>query len=490
MEKFDLYRDIRVRTNGEIYMGIVGPVRTGKSTFARKFIEQLALPELSDQAQSAARDEMPASASGKTVTTVEPKFIPREAVNVSIGDGNTMAVRLVDCVGFLVPGAEGTVEDGKPRMVKTPWQEQPIPFKEAARIGTRKVITDHATIGLVITADGSFGELPRENFIEAEKETIKELQKIGKPFLVIVNSARPHSEEAQSAAAWLSSTYGVHAMPLNCEQLNANDIQQVLEQFLLEFPLTRVVFQIPKWVETLSSDHWLKQSLFESVKTLMKGLHTVRDVTEYGALPLINEHIKRTKTERISLADGSAEVTVMLQEPLYYEILSEMTGADIRSEYQLIALVSEMSAKKKEYDAVAEAMTAVRQSGYGVIAPQKEEITMKEPTITRQGNRYGVRITAAAPSIHLLRADVVTEVSPIVGSEDQAKDLISYIKENEKAEEGAWGTLIFGKSIEQLVNDGIRTKLYSVNEDCQAKLQNAMKRIVNESKGKIIFILI
>jgi len=279
MEKFDLYRDIRMRTNGEIYVGIVGPVRTGKSTFVRKFVEQLVLPELNGHARTAARDEMPASASGKMVTTVEPKFIPKEAARLSAGDGTSMAIRLVDCVGFPVPGAEGLEEDGKPRLVKTPWQEQPMPFEEAARIGTQKVISDHATVGLVITTDGSFGELPRESFLEAEKEAILSLKQMGKPFLVIVNSASPFAEMARNTVSYISSAFGVRTLSLNCEQIGQNEIQQVFEQLLPEFPLTRVIFQIPKWVETLSSDHWLKQSLFASAKSTMQGLHTLGDVT-------------------------------------------------------------------------------------------------------------------------------------------------------------------------------------------------------------------
>ncbi|MCD8398222.1 MAG: stage IV sporulation protein A [Lachnospiraceae bacterium] len=489
MEKFDLYKDIRMRTNGEIYVGIVGPVRTGKSTFVRKFVEQLVLPELNGHDRTAARDEMPASASGKMVTTVEPKFIPKEAARLSAGDGTTMAIRLVDCVGFPVPGAEGLEEDGKPRLVKTPWQEQPMPFEEAARIGTQKVISDHATVGLVITTDGSFGELPRESFLEAEKESILKLRQMGKPFVVIVNSALPSSEQAKAVASQISSAYSVRTLVLNCEQMRQTEIWQVFEQLLPEFPLTRVIFHIPKWVETLQPDHWLKQSLFASARTTMQGMHTLSDVSRAELFP-DNPYVKRAKLDHEDFALGSAEIVVSLQDSLYYEILSEMTGADIRSEYQLISLVSEMAAKKVQYEAVAEALESVRRTGYGVIAPQKEEIRMQEPVVVRQGNRFGVKITAEAPSIHLLRADVVTEVAPIVGSEEQAKDLIAYMKQNENTEDGVFHTLIFGKSVEQLVDDGIRSKLGSVNEECQTKLQNAMKRIVNESKGRIIFILL
>lgn len=489
MEKYDLYRDIQMRTGGEIYVGVVGPVRTGKSTFVRKFVEHLVLPELDDQERTRAQDEMPASASGKTVTTVEPKFIPREAAQIGVGDDTKMKVRLVDCVGFLVPGAEGIQEDGAPRMVKTPWQEQQIPFQEAARMGTQKVITDHATIGIVLTTDGSFGELPRESFLEAEKDAITQLQQIGKPFLVIVNSAKPYGEEARAVQKRIKDTYNVNCMILNCEQIGPNEIQHVFEQFLYEFPLTRVVFQIPKWTETLENTHWLKQDLFRAVQKAMQGLHTIRDIYRDG-FALDSKYIKRAKVENVELANGNAEVSVAMQDPLYYEILSEMTGADIRSEYQLISIVREMSKLKKEYESVATAMDSVRRTGYGIITPQREEIRMEEPVVIRQGNKYGVRIRANSPSVHLIRAEIETEIAPIVGSESQAQDLIAYMQQNEDSKDGAWNTLIFGKSVEQMVEEGIRSKLSAIGDESRQKLQDTMKRIVNESKGRLIFIII
>jgi stage IV sporulation protein A len=482
MEKFNLYKDIQTRTGGEIYVGIVGPVRTGKSTFVRKFVEGLVLPQLSDDERERARDEMPSSASGKTVTTVEPKFIPRQAAELELGDGSRMKVRLVDCVGFLVPGAEGVQENGADRMVKTPWQEAPVSFEEAARMGTQKVITDHATIGIVVTTDGSFGELPRASFLEAEKEAITQLQKIGKPFLVIVNSAKPYSDAAKETVAFLQNTYGAASMALNCEQIGSNEIQNVFEQFLLEFPLTRVVFQVPKWTETLEQEHWLKQDLFRSVKQFMQSMHTVRDI--YGKpLTLDSKYVKKAKIEQVDLATGGAEVTVQMLDSLYYEILSEMTGTQIQSEYQLISLVREMSRLKQEYEAVASAMSAVRQNGYGILAPKKEEIQMEEPEIMKQGSRYGVRIRASAPSVHMIKADIETEVAPIVGSEEQAQDLISYMKESGNA-------LIFGKSVDEMVEEGIRTRLAAISGESQQKLQDAMKRIVNESNGRLICIIL
>ncbi len=488
MEKFNLYKDIQMRTGGEIYVGIVGPVRTGKSTFVRRFIEQLVLPGLSEQERDRTKDEMPASASGKTVTTVEPKFIPRRAAQIEAGDGSVMQVRLVDCVGFLVPGAEGIEENNMPRMVKTPWQEEALPFREAARIGTQKVITDHATVGIVMTTDGSFGELPRESFLEAEKEAIMQLSKLGKPFLVVVNSAKPYAEEAKNAAQYIQTSYGVSPLVMNCEQMGQGDIQKVFEQFLLEFPLTRVVFQVPKWTETLENDHWLKQELFSAVKKAMQNLSCVRDI--YGQeFILESDCIKKAKLEQVNLANGNAEVSVVMQEPLYYKILSEMTGTDIRSEYQLISIVREMARQKREYESVASAVASVKQTGYGVILPQKEEISMEEPVVIRQGNRYGVKVKASAPSIHLIRADIETEIAPIVGSEAQAGDLISYMKESGEKNDGG-GALIFGKSVDQMVEEGIRAKVSSIGEDSQVRLQDAMKRIVNNSHRKLICIII
>lgn len=488
MEKFDLYKDIQTRTGGDIYVGIVGPVRTGKSTFVRKVMEQMVLPELEGREQERAKDAMPASASGKTVTTVEPKFIPREAVTIEVGDGTAMRLRMVDCVGFLVPGAEGTEENGVARMVQTPWQEQPLPFEEAARVGTQKVITDHATVGIVLTTDGSFGELPRASFLDAEREAITQLRQLGKPFLVLVNSANPYGEAARMAVSYLNDTYGVSSMALNCEQLGQKEIQSVFEQFLLEFPLTRVVFQIPKWTETLENTHWLKQNLFAAAREAMTHLRTVRDIYA-ETLGVESEFIKRAKLEAVDLSNGQAEIDVQMQDSLYYQVLSEMTGTEIGSEYKLISIVREMSALKKEYEAVAGAVASVRRTGYGVITPQKEEIRMEEPVVIRQGSRYGVKIKATSPSIHLIRADIETEIAPIVGSESQAQDLISYMKENENSEEGAWNTLIFGKSIEQMVEDGIQAKLSSIGEESQQRLQDTMKKIVNESKGRIICII-
>jgi stage IV sporulation protein A len=488
MEKFDLYRDIQARTGGEIYVGVVGPVRTGKSTFVRAFMEQLVLPKLPEAERARATDELPASAAGRMVTTAEPKFIPREAVAIEAGNGMEVKIRLVDCVGFPVAGAEGMEENGVPRLVHTPWSDHPVSFQEAARTGTRKVISDHATVGIVITTDGSFGELARQEFAAAERETIEELQTIGKPFLILINSADPYGKAASDAAEYIRETYGKESMALDCTRLKKDDIYRIFEQLLLEFPLTKVVFQIPRWIETLEQTHWLKQELTAGVAQSLRTLRTARDLQGTFAIP--GEHIRRTKLEHTDLSNGVAEVSLQVAEPLYYQILSEMTGAEIQSEYQLISMIREMAGLKKEYESVAAAVAETRQKGYGIITPVREEIRLEEPMLIHQGNRYGVKIRAIAPSIHLIRAEIETELSPIVGSEAQAQDLIAYIKSNAETEDGAWNTQIFGKSMEQMVDDGIQNKLSVISDGTQQKLQHAMKKIVNSQGGRLICIIV
>lgn len=489
MEKFDLYKDIQNRTGGDIYIGVVGPVRTGKSTFIRRVAEQIILPELPEDQRASAKDELPASASGKMITTVEPKFIPRNAVALELDDGTVMKIRFADCVGYMVPGAEGFQENGIVRMVKTPWQEQPMPFTEAARAGTRKVITDHATVGIVITTDGTFGDLPRNSFLDAEKETIMELKKIGKPFVVIVNSANPYGEQARITTEYLKNNFGVTCMTLNCDHITRKEAYDIFSQFLLEFPITRVVFQIPRWAETLEPDNWLKRELLEIVSMAMKHLRYVKDLNK--ELPLLKQdHIRRLKVDGVNLSDGSCEITIQMQDHLYYQMLSEMAGMEINSEYQLISIIKELSHLKNEYESVAEAVEHVKQTGYGVIRPSREEISIGEPEVIRQGNRYGVRIKAVSPSIHLIRAEIETEVAPIVGSETQAQELIQYMKKEETPDTGIWKTLIFGKSVEQMMEEGITGRLAMISEENQQKLQHAMGRIVNESKGKLYFFMI
>ncbi len=489
MQEFNLYKDIQARTKGEIFLGVVGPVRTGKSTFIRRFMEEMVLPNLADNEKNIATDELPTSGKGKIITTVEPKFVPKDAARVILSNEIEVKVRLVDCVGFVVEGATGVDDHDQTRLVKTPWSPKEIPFAEAAEIGTQKVIRDHSTIGLVITCDGSFGELPRERFLEAEKKAITEMEKSGKPYLVLVNTQKPFGDEAKRTVEYLESAYSVSALPINCEQLRKEDIHRIMEKILYEFPVARLEFYIPKWVETLPVDHKVKASLIENIRELMQRLTRIRDV-DAQSIQFENPFVKKIKLESMELARGAAKIQVEIDDTYYYEMLSEMAGVPIQGEYQLISMIRELSEKKQEYEKVQTALEAVRGTGYGVITPEQEEIVLDDPTVIKQGSKYGVKIKATSPSIHLIKAEIETEIAPIVGSEQQAQDLMTYIKENSKGEDGIWQTNIFGKSIEQLVEDGIRTKLAVIGEESQMKLQDTMKRIVNESNGGLICIII
>lgn len=485
----NLYRDMQKRTGGEIYIGVVGPVRTGKSTFIKRFMDAAVLPYMSDEAgRVRAQDELPQSAGGKTVTTTEPKFIPQEAASLKLGSDVNVRVRLVDCVGFMVNGAAGHMEDGAERLVKTPWSEKEIPFTQAAELGTRKVITDHSTIGIVVTTDGSFGDLARESYLDAEEKTIQELKKLRKPFCVLVNSARPYSVEAEDAARQLRERYQVCAMPVNCAQLKEEDIRHIMEAVLYEFPVTMVEFYMPKWVEMLPASHRMKADMIERIRELMASIHTIRDVAEHP-VSLSGDYIRRCMVERINMADGCIRVVLDMDDQYYYEMLSEMVGEKIGGECELMQTLKEMAEMKREYSRVLSAMQAVRSKGYGVVLPDREEIRLERPEVIRHGSKYGVKIKAESPSLHFIRANVVTEIAPIVGTEQQARDLIGYIDENGK-DDGIWETNIFGKTVEQLVNDGISAKISMIDEESQTKLQDTMQKIVNDSTGGMVCIII
>jgi len=489
MEVFDLYKDIEARTNGEIYLGIVGPVRTGKSTFIKRFMDLLVLPRIEDEhSKMRALDELPQSASGKTIMTTEPKFVPNEAVEIQMGEVK-VKIRLIDCVGYMVNGASGHMENEEERKVKTPWFEYEIPFTKAATIGTQKVIHDHATIGIVITSDGTICDLKRESYIEAEARTIKELQTIGKPFVVLVNSRKPFGSEAKQVAVEISEKYGVTAMPVNCEQLKEEDVHRILEGILYEFPVSEVRFYIPKWVEMLPRTHKIKKDLIQYMREIMNQISEMKDV--FVKFPNAqSEFIENVKVDKVEMDSGSIEIVIDVQEVYYYEMLSEMTGMQISSEYELIKLMKEMAELKEEYEEVREAISDVKMRGYGVVKPKREEIHLDEPTVIKQGNRYGVKIRSEAPSIHLIRANIETEIAPIVGSEQQANDLVRYIKETEESEAGIWQTNIFGKSIEELVSDGMRAKIQAIGDESQVKLQDTMQKIVNDSNGGLVCIII
>ena len=490
MDNFNVYRDIEARTGGEIYIGVVGPVRTGKSTFIKRFMELMVLPELTEEHQKMqARDELPQSAAGKTIMTTEPKFIPKEAAKIQLEDGIQAKIRLIDCVGFMVEGAGGYIENDEERLVKTPWFDDGIPFTKAAEIGTRKVITDHSTIGIVVTCDGSFGEIKRSSYIPAEEKTVQELKALGKPFIILLNSMKPYSGETQSMADDLQNKYGVTVLPVNCEQMKKDDIFHVLEMVLKEFPVTEMDFFIPKWLEILSPSHWLKAQVIQGAKEMMKNIIHMKDVADF--LPPSSEAITGMKIRSMEMADGSVAVDVNVDDSFYYQILSDYVGIPIEGEYQLMQLLADMAKMKTEYEKVQNAMSQVRLKGYGVVTPERSEIILDEPQVIRHGNKYGVKMKAEAPSINMIKAHIETEIAPLVGSEQQAADLIAYIKENARlSEAGVWNTNIFGKSIEQIVEDGIQAKVSQMTEDCQMKLQDTLQKIINDSNGGMICIII
>ncbi|MBE5960260.1 MAG: stage IV sporulation protein A [Lachnospiraceae bacterium] len=491
MDNYNVYKDIKARTNGEIYIGVVGPVRTGKSTFIKRFMDLLVIPNIEDvHSRERAIDELPQSAAGKTVMTTEPKFIPKEAVNIQISDDIELSVRMIDCVGYMVDGAMGHIENDQERLVKTPWFDYEIPFTQAAELGTKKVINDHSTIGIVITADGTFGDLPRESYLVPEQRTIEELKKIGKPFVVLLNSNQPYSDETQAMAEEMSAAYDVMVIPVNCEQLKKDDINRIMSSVLSVFPITEIGFYLPKWAEMLPKDHYLKDEIITAVKGMLKKLNLMKDVTSANCMT-DSPHINNFKIDKIMMEDGTVHISVDIDNQYYYEIISEIVGAEVHGEYEFMNMIRELAAKKQEYEKVSNACEEVRYKGYGVVTPHPDEITIASPEIIKHGNKYGVKIKATAPSIHMIQANIQTEIAPIVGSEEQAQDLIRYMKEQTEAgPEGIWDTNIFGKSLGQLVDEGISTKINRINEDSQMKLQETMQKIINDSNGGLICIII
>lgn len=491
MSEFHVYRDIQSRTNGEIYIGVVGPVRTGKSTFIKRFMDLMVLPNMEDEHSKArTRDELPQSAAGRTIMTTEPKFIPKEAAKISIAEDVEVSVRLIDCVGYMVEGAAGYIENDQERKVKTPWFDYEIPFTQAAEIGTKKVINDHSTIGIVVTTDGSIGELERADYIPAEEKTIAELKKLGKPFVILLNCLKPYSEESITLGKEIEARYGVTVLPVNCEQLKKEDIIRIMGEILEEFPVEELEFYIPKWLEILPKSHWLKEKMIDLARDVLGKVTWMKDVrgSLYEGLP---EEVKQLRLEKKDLSDGVVAVEVQLDPGYYYQIISDYVGIPINGEYQLMKTLLDLAKSKSYFERVEGALEAVKRKGYGVVTPERTEIVLDEPQVVKHGNKYGVKMKAEAPSIHLIKSYIETEIAPIVGSEQQAEDLIQYIKETANAkEDGIWDTNIFGKSIEQIVDDGIDAKISQMTDDCQIKLQDALQKIINDSNGGMICIII
>lgn len=493
MESRNIYKDIATRTNGDIYIGVVGPVRTGKSTFIKKFMENLVIPNIdTDYRRERATDELPQSAAGKTIMTTEPKFIPEEAVEVTLEGNAKLNLRMIDCVGYIVPSSLGYVENEMPRMVRTPWFDQEVPFNMAAEVGTEKVIREHSTIGLVVTTDGSISDIPRDEYEEAEERVIRELREINKPFVVLLNCMYPQSEESRGLAQVLEKKYSVPVVAVNCLELEEPDIKNILMQVLFEFPVKEIGVDIPSWVTTLSKDHWLKAAVYKSIQD---AAGAITHISEVGP-SLQNicdgcEHITGTNVVQIDLGRGSARVCINVEEKLFYQILGETTGLQIDGEAGLMPLLVELAGIKREYEKVKCALDEVEATGYGIVMPTMEELSLEEPEIVRQGGRYGVKLKASAPSIHMMKANITAEVSPIVGSENQSEELVTHLmQEFEENPVKIWESNIFGKSLHELVNDGLHNKLYRMPPEARLRLQETIERIINEGCGGLICIIL
>ena len=468
---------------------MVGPVRTGKSTFIKRFMDLLVIPSIQDDAsRMRAKDELPQSAAGKTVMTTEPKFIPQEAANIIVGDGVKLSCRMIDCVGYMVQGAEGHEEEGKERLVKTPWFDYEIPFTKAAEIGTKKVIYDHSTVGIVVSCDGSITDIDRTAYIEPEARTVEELKSIGKPFIMLLNSRKPASAETIELAGELEEKYGISVLPVNCDQLKKSVVNNIFQQLLLDFPVTAVNFDIPKWIEAMDNGNKLKEYLIQVARVTFDKINQMKDIEQlvYEA----DDYIEKIDMSGVSLADGNVNISIKLYDKYYYEMLSDMLGSDIHNEYDFMKEIKDMSETKKQCEKVSAALMQSFKTGYGSVTPEESEIKLDAPELIRSGNKYGVKIKAEAPSIHLIKANITTEIAPIVGSEDQAKDLIKYINSDGKTEDSIWSVNIFGKTIRQLVEDGLKGKINKINQESQQKLQDTMEKIVNDSNGGMVCIII
>ncbi len=492
MAEHSIYRDIAERTGGDIYIGIVGPVRTGKSTFIKRFMEALVLPNIDDSySKERARDEMPQSAAGKTVMTTEPKFVPDEAVSVSLDGTATMRVKMVDCVGYIVDGALGTIENGQPRMVHTPWQEEPMPFKEAAEMGTQKVIREHSTIGMLVTTDGSIGEIDRESYVAAEERIVGELKALGKPFAIILNSRQPNSEQSIALAYELEEKYGVPVALVSCLDLDAEDIKHILELVLNEFPVSEIKVSLPSWFGALEDDHRIISSIEESIAQCADKIRKAGELREGFGTLADNEYVGHFTVDEIDLGTGRAHVRVDAADGLYYSVISELTGFDISDEEELVSLLKELSVMKTRYDRVAEALDMAEERGYGIVMPSIEELRLEEPEIVKQAGGYGVRLGASAKSIHMIRANIETEINPIVGTEAQSEELIKYLlREFEEDPSKIWESNVFGKSLYELVGEGLHTKLEHMPEESRSKLSETLERIINEGSNGLICIIL
>ena len=492
MENLDIYKMISQRTDGDIYVGVVGPVRTGKSTFIKKFMELLVLPNIDNSyKRERATDELPQSAGGKTIMTTEPKFIPNEAVEITLADNLKFKARMVDCVGYLVNNAIGYLEDDMPRMVKTPWSQDEIPFEKAAEIGTKKVIEEHSSIAVLVTTDGSITGIPREDYIEPEERVARELSEKQKPFVIVLNSASPDSDECKNLAQELEEKYHTAVIPLDCTNLSLDNINDIFSRILFEFPIEQVNIKFPRWIEGLQDNNEIKAELYREIKDCFENTRKLKEISDDVKRLQSTEIIVRTDIDKIDLGNGNVYLSISLKEELFYQVLTEITGEEISDEGRLFAKLIEFSKVKKEYDKLEYALHEVREKGYGIVNPTVDDLILEEPEIIKQGSKYGVKLKAKAPSLHMIQINTETEISPIVGSEKQSEELVKYLlSEFEEDKKKIWDSNIFGKSVHDLVNEGLQNKLARMPEEAQMKIQETLQRIVNEGSGGLICIIL
>ncbi len=488
----DIYKDIAARTDGDIYIGVVGPVRTGKSTFIKQFMEKFVIPRIeSDFKRERAVDELPQSAGGRTIMTTEPKFIPEEAVDISLENGTALSVRLIDCVGYVIPSAVGYIENEAPRMVMTPWFDSEVPFNMAAEVGTQKVITEHSTVGLVVTTDGSITDLPREEYEECEERVISELRAINKPFAVLLNSVYPESEEAKELAARLSERYRAPVIPVSCLDLSEDDIEKIMREVLYCFPITELNVDMPSWISSLPKDQWLRRSVFSHIREAAGNVSDLRSLTAFTEEVSRCEYIGSCRVSSVEAGTGSAVIAAEIDSSLFYKVIGETTGLSVNGESDLLQQISELVSVKNKYQKFAKALSEVEETGYGIVMPSMDELTLEQPQVIKQGSKYGIRLRAQAPSIHIMKTMITTEVAPIVGSEKQSEDLVLYMMGDfENAPEKIWEQNIFGKSLHELVNEGLHRKLSKLSPAAKSKLAETVERMINEGcSGLICFIL-
>ena len=492
MDKFDIYNDISKRTGGDIYLGVVGPVRTGKSTFITKFLEKIVIPNINNKFQKQiATDEMPQSADGKIIMTTQPKFVPANAVKVQFKNKVSAKIRLVDCVGYLIEGVSGHIEDDKERLVKTPWDERELPFSKAAEIGTKKVINEYSTIGVLVTTDGSIGDIPRKNYVDAEERVVDELRQIKKPFVVILNSANPFDQDVQKLASELEEKYGAPVITVNIKELNVEDVNVIMEKILYEFPMCKINVNIPKWMGVLPSDSEIISQLIEKVKTCTNSVCKMKDYHLFNQIFEESENFSELVLQENKMGEGELVFDLKIKDGLYYKVLSEQSGEKIENDYELMAFIKEFSENKKKFAKIKDALQKAEAEGYGVVMPSFDEMSLQQPTLVKQGGRYGVKLKATAPSLHIMKVDVFAEISPSVETEKQGEDMVAYMAEKiEESPDRIWQTNMFGKTLHDLVREGLNDKITAMPQDARNKLRRTLSRMVNENKGGMICILL